>query len=106
MDGGAQTKLETRIRRLETAVSALLSEYSTARAQLHDLEDAAGDDLRAVSDPASVTATDAATVTPDGEATQAEVERAVRRVESAEGGESPASESTRRESDVVEPSAR
>lgn len=112
MDGGARAKLETRIRRLETAVSALLSEYSTARARLHDLEDAAdegtveGVEPGPVADAMAVTATDEATATPDREATQAEVERAVRRAESDDGEEAPASETARRESDVIEPSVR
>lgn len=102
MDGGARTQLETRIQRLETAVSALLSEYASARARLHDLEDATGrtsEDRISAGERESVgqptAASDPVTVAPEHEATQAEVERAVRQVES-DGSE---------ESDVVEPNA-
>lgn len=110
MDGGARPQLEARIRRLETAVSALLSEYATARDRLQDLEGAT--DAGAVEDgesaagasTAAVPAAEQVTVASDREATQAEVERAVRRAEAGE--ESADSGDTRRESDIVGPNAR
>lgn len=110
MDGGARPQLEARVRRLETAVSALLSEYATARDRLHDLEGAT--DAGAVEDgeseaetaPAAVQAAAQVTVASDREATQAEVERAVRQAEAGE--ESPEPGTTRRESDIVEPNVR
>ncbi|MFB6172424.1 MAG: hypothetical protein ABEJ23_07805 [Haloarculaceae archaeon] len=93
MEGGAPGDLEARIRQLETAVSDLVEEYAATRARLRDLERATG--ATGTSDERDAPASRAAagrpreSSPPSGgrEATQAEVERAIERVEAAEDGD-------------------
>jgi hypothetical protein len=88
MNDGRRAELEARVEQLEAAVGALLSEYAAARSRLEDVETAAGATAR----EAEPTVRDeptarGATVPPDREATQEEVERAVRALEEETEGE-------------------
>lgn len=106
MNAGRRTELEERVEQLETAVVALLGEYAAATSRLHAIEEASTVEESVPSrvetpgpDAAPVLAGDGTqrpTVAREDEATQAEVERAVRELEEdLEGG--------REEPGLVEP---
>lgn len=90
MSDGRRAELEERVERLEAAVVALLGEYAAARTRLQGVETAA--DEPAPVDDATASGGEAApelvrgaprrpTASRDDEATQEEVERAVRAFE-------------------------
>lgn len=100
MDGGAWTGIERWIQWLETTISTLLGEFALTHAKLQEPESASEGAFGATDtgDSADLGVVASPTMASGDEATQAEVEQAVREVESDSG--------TDRKQDVVEPPLR